>query len=252
MIEDKDISIVIPTRGRPELLNWCVRSIREETDILITIIDNNSEKKDLIILRKMKELYNNVNLIELPNRLCLVKLWNLGYMVTPSRYMMICADKITLKPGWLEPLKKMLEKYEYVIFSSQHNAFCLDKILISKIGWFDERFESGGYEDVDYMLRAQEKGLVLGNINGFLQHQLTQKELDEKRKIAISGKPERGKVKSWDLQLNFKIFQKKWKILIPNYDINTVITSIKQVERILPEIDWHPAFTEEIKKKGWE
>ena len=74
--------------------------------------------------------------------------------------MLICNDDGGFQKGWLEYLEKQIATGSFLQINLLHyGGMCIHKSLIPQIGWFDERFHGGGYEDIDWQLRISEAGL---------------------------------------------------------------------------------------------
>ena len=180
---------------------------------------------------------------------------NVGIMLSDTRYVLFTSsDCIFKNKGWGEIfLQAFSEGSQYVIVGN-HALFGIDKKLISKIGWFDERFQYGPLIDVDYMIRASEAGVICKTLsnNGYYVHG---DEMDvtfnmRRRKESF---PDRLPFNNFTDE---KIFKEKWETSWPGeeeyvkrgeFPVHPP-TNIRQVKRKLQEVDPHPFYTEKYRK----
>ena len=84
----------------------------------------------------------------------------MGIILSPTDWVMVCNDDISFNDGWLEYLEKTIEEGKHLVIHLFHyGAMLIHKSMILKVGWFDERFNFGGHEDIDYQLRISEADL---------------------------------------------------------------------------------------------
>jgi hypothetical protein len=106
-------------------------------------------------------------------------------------------DKVLIKPGELSRMLSLLSAgFGYVALYSV-GFFALTKSLIKKVGWFDERFLGGGYEDDDFVLRMR-----LNDIAIFDSYESDYDYIATKTKQSVTA----------PLSLSEPHFQKKWQI----------------------------------------
>lgn len=90
----------------------------------------------------------------------LTQLWNQCILSTRSDWVLIASDDIKFQPGWYEYLKEQTESGKWLqVMMMSFCAFCVHKSMVLHIGWFDERFRGGYYEDNDWQLRVAESKL---------------------------------------------------------------------------------------------
>ena len=102
----------------------------------------------------------------------------------------------------------------------------MHKSMVLKVGWFDERFLGGGYEDVDYQYRIAEID----------RYDLVDKSADMKKIIHgrhTMGTDDRG---HWDGRNNDQWWVEKWS-KASNTDFSSACV------RSVDEIDWYPSET---------
>ena len=157
------ISVAVPTRHRPEIHRRFVETFYE------SLIDSNVEPKNephlLTIYDAPSKLSSGVDgyyskEVTFHDKSSLTELWNQCIILSPTDWVLICNDDIEFRPGWLEYLEETIDTGLYdLIHLFHYGAMCIHKSLILKIGWFDERFRGGGFEDNDYQLRIYEADL---------------------------------------------------------------------------------------------
>ena len=81
--------------------------------------------------------------------------------ITSSEYetIIICNDKARPTPEAVEKIPVMLQEGWGMVALYRFGFFGFKKDLIRKIGFFDERFIGGGYEDVDFVRRLKEANI---------------------------------------------------------------------------------------------
>lgn len=249
----KDISVAVPTRHRAaaisEFVNSFVDSLKQ-SPLHHPKCNDLSEFPNLNILHDApdKESFEHVsypyyeyfNEITLPEKSSLTELWNWCIMLAPTDWVLICNDDVTFNKGWLEYLEQQIatDKYD-MIHLFHYGGMCLHKRLILKLGWFDENFRGGGFEDIDYQLRISEAGLK-DRIDR--SHDFIRKEgkveighfMNHHRDVQANG--------SWSGENNADWMCDKWTRKSP-YDYK--IPSIRKFH----EIDWHPTYTYKYRVK---
>lgn len=171
------------------------------------------------------------------------ELWNKLIMASPTDWVLITQDDIVFKPGWLDYLEKQIDTGKYIkINLFAYSAFCIHKSIINMVGWFDERYRGGGFEDIDYQLRINEAGLknMVDRSHDFIH-------MDGKKYIGhfvehhkspnntpwIGNNNEEWIVKKWGRKFNNEGL---WNWRLPSY-------------RQCPEIDFHPMYSMRYSEK---
>lgn len=225
------ISVAVPTRHRIKKLDNFITSFKnttfsDERPHLTIIHDNPTSKEEVNFTRPL--ISDSINVIHNLYKSSLAQLWNQCIINAPTDWVLVCNDDAIFKQGWLEYLTKQIfsDKYKQINLLN-YGGMCLHKSWIVRIGWFDEQFEGGGYEDVDYQLRISElkqKHLVdMSNDFVFLEH----------RKDSSDGCDWEGRnnsihiVNKWGRKENWNLPSYRW----------------------MKEIDWHPKFTSEYIRK---
>lgn len=172
-------SIVIPTFNRWDLLNKCLKSIRDNTDLTngeVIVVSNGCT--DFTPFRFNTE-YNNKNfhLLHWPKPLGYPKAVNLGMSAATGEYVILLNnDTVLYNNTWLDQLLEpfnnhskagitgLIKRYQghkpWVLF------FCaaIKREVINKIGLLDETFTPGCGEDIDYCIRAYSAGYSIHQV----------------------------------------------------------------------------------------
>jgi len=204
-------------------------------------------------IKELRALCNSIEerkirICESSYRSSLSEAWNLGMMTTDCRYVIFASsDVVFIRPGWYDALRDAaMRGLQYVIMGS-HSVFLFDKKAIPSMGWFDENFVLGPHFDVDFMIRASEKGVPYENINndGYFTHVGIPGTYNERIK-----NPKDNYLPMNDFT-NEYVFKEKWKTdwigwkaaYDAGQDVPNPPTHISQVTRLKPDIDPHPIYT---------
>jgi hypothetical protein len=178
--------------------------------------------------------------VVLPEKSSLTELWNWCIMLAPTDWVLICNDDTTFNPGWVEYLEEQIatDKYD-MIHLFHYGGMCIHKRLILKMGWFDENFRGGGFEDIDYQLRISEAGLKdrIDRSHDFLRKEGTVEIghfMNHHRDVQANG--------SWSGENNADYMCQKWARRSP-YDYT------KPSCRQYREKNWHPMYTRRYEEK---
>ncbi len=237
----KDISVAVATRHRPFPLRAFVHSLESTVDHLeddapfLTVLYDSPDwaAPDCDIRYKPRQD------IVVPSKSGLAELWNWCVMLAPTDWVLICNDDITFNDGWIEYLEQQIatDKYD-MIHLFHYGGMCIHKRLILKLGWFDERFRGGGFEDNDYQLRIYEAGLKhrVDMSHGFTH-------MDGKVEVGHfmnHTKHIYSQKNNWSGCNNYQWIQEKWA---------GAINWRSPVYRRHKEIDWHPSYTAKYSEK---
>lgn len=182
-------SIVIPTYNHcHDLLIPCVESILKYShvyDIELIISANGCVDDTKNYLSYLRELYNSLGLIEnfkttwSDEPLGYARASNAGIkLATTDKILLLNNDVVILhqnKHDWLTTLNKpferdpncgiscTLKKYSPVTKSHFAIFFCamIHRKVIDKIGLVSEDYGTGGHEDTDYCIRAEQAGFTI-------------------------------------------------------------------------------------------
>ena len=141
-------------------------------------------------IRKLRTFCNslenrNIRICESAYRTTLSQAWNLGIMLSDTRYVIFASSDVEFKnDAWFKNLKKMIDAGYHYMLVENHAVFMIDKKVITKIGWFDEGYVLGPHFDTDYMIRASEgkaRFIIVPNNNSYV-HTDTPEETDRRKK----------------------------------------------------------------------
>jgi GT2 family glycosyltransferase len=210
MIRDKNISscdIIIPVWNQFELTKDCVENIMKNTGYpyRLIIIDNASDNTTRLYLEGLKKTASpELTLIRNEENIGFVKAVNQGLKVSDAPYVCVMNNDTIPAPHWLENMvefaethkdiglvnpqcnghlntpidiyARQLEKDKGVYMEmNQCQGFCMliKRELIERIGYLDEEFGIGGFDDTDYSMRAHKAGYRCAAIkNAYVYHRL--------------------------------------------------------------------------------
>lgn len=248
-------TLVWSFRNRFDILKTSIETADKFTpkDVDFCLVDAASSDETI---KKLREYCNTIlnrkiRICESSYRSSLSEAWNLGMMLTESRYVIFSSSDVRfISSGWFEKLKDHRERTgsQYILITN-HAVFLIDKMAIPKMGWFDEEFGIGAHFDCDYMIRASESGVNLTNIgaNGHWIHQGDHN--GEGLQRATTECPDRLPFNTLENEIYFK---SKWESNWPGWKNDTLHpyhppTNIAQAKRLKPEIDPHPIYTKKCK-----
>ena len=187
--------IIIPVWNELSYTKQCIDSIYKNTDVpfCLIIIDNGSLEETRSFLQDLASIHNNITLITNKENLGYVKAVNQGLKISQGGYVCLLNNDIVVTKDWLKKMIDFSEKYpdtglincvenwdkkkpyppnleeyartfekekgHYIELDHTTGACLLIKRgVIEKIGYLDERFYMGHYEDNDYSYRAKRAG----------------------------------------------------------------------------------------------
>jgi GT2 family glycosyltransferase len=108
------VSIVIPTRDRPDLLARCLRSIRERTAysrIEIVVVDNGSTDPETT--RLLERVGRRERVVRMPGPFNWSRLSNAGASAATGDLLLFLNDDVeAIEPGWLEAMVEHAQRDE--------------------------------------------------------------------------------------------------------------------------------------------
>jgi len=222
--------IIIPVWNQLELTKDSIVSIEKNTvyPYRLLIVDNASNAETAEFLEKLNaRLGEKVILVKNKKNEGFIKAVNEGFRLSSAEYVCVLNNDTTVYPSWLTEMVAVMdgderiaivnpssntlgqrkpesgdapaEKGSYVETGSAF-GFCMliRKKLFDEIGFFDEVYGMGNFEDTDFSLRAKEKGYItVRSVNSYVYHK-------ESRSFKL--------LKSFkkDFDKNKKMFEKKW------------------------------------------
>ncbi|MDD5136364.1 MAG: glycosyltransferase family 2 protein, partial [Candidatus Omnitrophica bacterium] len=191
--------IVIPVWNQLESTRECIEAIMRATKrpYRLILIDNGSDGETKAYLRQLKSgSSTEIRLIRNETNLGYVKAVNQGLKASEAPYVCIMNNDTIPGAGWLDRLISFAEKHpdiglmnplcnghcersidEYAkhveangdryMEMNQCFGFCtlIKRAVIDKIGYLDEVFGMGGYDDTDYSMRALRAGYLCASVH---------------------------------------------------------------------------------------
>ncbi len=233
MSDLKDITVCFCTRNRIGDLTNAIVSLDNTScfNFPIVVIEDCADQK----FRDTKlSSRNSLNIIEIPRRSCMSFMWNLSIISTNTKYVLICNDDIIFLRGWVDLIIKDISDGADISILNNYSCFLLDKKTILTIGYFDERFSSGGFEDIDHIMRYDHY-----KMSGGIDRRTNYTE-----SYKLVNHLQRDSRITWDTRDSYEFLYKKWSGPKPtmNWFGHLFVKN-------LPEIDWYPAYTEYIRNR---
>jgi hypothetical protein len=149
-----DFTIVLPVAKNLELSNQCIKHMLENSNLNILVIDDYGKDEDYIKDSRLSFIHNTFT-----ERQSLVKIWNQCTVKCPTEYIILSSWRERPEPKHFKLIEeKLSEGYAMVALQSLH-FFAFSKHLTTVLGFFDEGFTKGQYEDTDYFNRFYMKDL---------------------------------------------------------------------------------------------
>lgn len=219
----RDITVAFPTRHRFNHTKIFLESFYSTTAGLNApfIYAIHDAPDDHIEVKQTANMLKDGVNVHNYTKQSLTELWNQCIIYSPTDWVLICNDDGVFKPGWLDFLEGQIATGKFLQINLLHyGGMCIHKSLVAQLGWFDERFHGGGFEDIDWQLRLVEAGLKcrvdLSKDFKFMKHRMATKNKWKGLNNTAWMKQKWGRTGSWK--------QKSF--------------------RAEPEIDWHPRYTE--------
>ncbi len=133
---------------------------------IICIINGHPDKtKNISYLKEITSWLStleNVKYITFEDHQSLAKCWNWILLMSSSQNNLFLNDDISVKREFRKDFEIHLSKKRcFFAINNSFSHFVLNKDVVKKIGWFDERFLGVGQEDGDYLLRLFQGGINL-------------------------------------------------------------------------------------------
>lgn len=241
------ISVAVPTRHRLVILSKFIdtfnKSIEDIDQKPVLSVFHDAPTNclaDYSVMTADEEMGKNLGIrsILVPDKSSLTELWNQCIIFSPTDWVFICNDDIEFKSGWLEYLEKKIDEGQHdIIHLFHYGAMCIHKSLVLKIGWFDERFRGGGFEDNDHQLRIFEAG-IKDRVDR--SHDFIRKEGNREIGHFIDHTKFIHMDEGWQGNNNADWIKKKW---------GADLTWRTPVVRRVGEVNWHPTMTRKYEEK---
>ncbi|MFA6610249.1 MAG: glycosyltransferase family 2 protein [Candidatus Omnitrophota bacterium] len=219
------VDIIIPVYNQPELTKKCLDSIAARQDIpyRLIIIDNASSPETKKLLNDLRSSHQNVRIVINKENAGWVKAVNQGMRLSESPYICIMNNDTVVKTDkWLSGLIKVAETENTIglvnpRFHIKKEASCgepyveidfcrgycilIKRAVMNKIGWLDEDYGMGYYDDDDYSVRAIQEGFRCVRANDIIVEHLGDSTFS-----AVFGDARRRDLH----QKNKELFYSKW------------------------------------------
>lgn len=160
-MKDK-FTIMLPvSRTNLPLANACITHLINTTNINIIVVDDNGNDSEYISHPNVSFIHTQTS-----ERRALVKIWNQCIRECPTEYVILASWRQRPTPEHFKVIEEKLnEGFGVVCFDSLH-FFAFSKHLTTVIGFFDEGFTKGQFEDSDFFnrLRINDIGIFCGDI----------------------------------------------------------------------------------------
>lgn len=128
------------------------------------------------------------------------KLMNDCILSCPTEIVIICNHKMRAQKKDIDKILEMVQKGFGLVCLHSFWFFGFKKELIRRIGFFDERFIGGGYEDIDFMRRVQEEDIAVF-------------QMEYTETMYSKESPNLSRKSSWDSTEGEKFNDLKWREL---------------------------------------
>lgn len=226
------MDIVIPVFNQLAFTRQCLESLQRHTPVAarVIVVDNGSTDGTAEYMRGFPQ----IKYIRNTENLGCAAAWNQGVNAAVADWVVILNNDVVLAPGWLDgllavaengldivspalregPLNYEIEPYalEFVRTTGHitrpdmaHGVcFMVRRSVFETIGLFDENFQVGQFEDVDFFERAREAGFKLGATGrSFIHHfgSITQNSLRDNDSTVPPYE-----------EMNRAYFRRKWRL----------------------------------------
>ncbi|MBN1354210.1 MAG: glycosyltransferase family 2 protein [Candidatus Omnitrophica bacterium] len=243
--------IIIPVWNEPESTKKCIDRLKACTryPYSLIVIDNGSNGPTRRYLESLKNLFSEFFLIRNDTNLGFVKAVNQGMKVSQSPYLCLLNNDAYVTDNWLTFLVETLESCpdNAGLASPTSNdfnrtspdgargewqeldsckGFCMliKKEVITKLGFFDEIFEIGYFEEKDFSRRAVEAGYkCIRAKSSFVEH------ID---RLSFDRLPHRNDI----FKKNEKTYNKRWGRAINVASVATNAHAHKKRSAIITEL----------------
>jgi predicted glycosyltransferase involved in capsule biosynthesis len=135
-----------------------IKSIRPEIEVIVMVnapyqfpMDESYRSEMLKFLSNFPNIYPHF----CSEFRSLSKLWNNELIFASNNLVLVLNDDVSILPNFFDDLDKLISENNYKSFkiNGSWSHVLLNKIEISKVGWFDERLLGVGEEDGDMEFR---------------------------------------------------------------------------------------------------
>ena len=256
-MEETDVTIVWSFRNRLDVLKNSILTADQHfpKGIKFCLIDAASSDETIKELREFANslIDRKIRICESAYRSSLSEAWNLGLMLSDTKYVIFASSDVDFHSPEIFRLFKETEessKSKYILLEN-HAVFMLNKKIIKSVGWFDETFVLGPHFDCDYMIRASEAGEKIIIIECNYNNSRLYTHCDSGEVISSRMASDVQDRLPMHDRTNDHIFKEKWQTSWEgwhNYPkvVSHPPTHIMQVVRKRKEIDPHPMYTSKL------
>lgn len=134
---------------------------------IICVINGHPNKlKNIAYLKEITQWLTSLNVqyITFEDHQSLAKCWNWILLMSLAQSNLFLNDDILVKQNFRQDFELCLKDKNYFFaINGSFSHFLVNKSLVKKIGWFDERFLGIGEEDGDYLIRMAKSKIELKN-----------------------------------------------------------------------------------------
>ena len=134
---------------------------------IIVIINGHPDKiKNIPYLKEITQWLSSLKIqyITFEDHQSLSKCWNWISLMSSNKNILFLNDDILIKKYFREDFEKHLSNnFDFFTINNSFSHFLLNKNIIKKVGWFEERLLGIGQEDGDYLIRMNQKNIELKN-----------------------------------------------------------------------------------------
>lgn len=135
---------------------------------IICIINGHPNKiNNIAYLKEITSWLSSLNIqyVTFEDHQPLARCWNWIMLMSSAQNNLFLNDDILIKENFRQDFEKYLvDEVDFFAINGSFSHFFLNKSVVKKIGWFDERFLGIGQEDGDYLIRMAKEGVELKNI----------------------------------------------------------------------------------------
>lgn len=156
---------------RFNMLEKLISQIRQFTDKEVTICINGEldEKFNEDYRKKMLQLclrYECIFPIFFTEMRGLSKMWNTLITLSSQENILVLNDDLEITSGEIfERLSNLNDDITLMKINNSFSHFVINRKILNKVGWFDERLLGFGEEDGDIIYRFLEKGINIQNLH---------------------------------------------------------------------------------------
>jgi hypothetical protein len=158
----ENFTVMLPVDCRNlSFANKAISHLIDNCDLKIIVVDDNGKDEDYIKHPNVSHIHVNST-----GRRPLVKIWNECIKACPTDYVIIASWRQRPEKSHFETMKQKLDEgYGLATFDELH-FFGFHKHLMTVVGFFDEGFEGGQYEDTDFWnrLKTNDIGIFVGYV----------------------------------------------------------------------------------------